>query len=1796
MSAYFLSPQQRRLWLVQDKAKRVFVTKCCLQITGSLDRELLRESLEELTGSQPALRTVFRLREGLQFPLQEVKPYQRGELRWQCIDGGGPDADAAVEAAYNARITPDEIRYTLIRRSDDLHLLVVVAPALALDGYSLRQLVEQLLGTYGARRAGTAPEGGPAIEYPQYAEWQNETIADKSVEFWNDPRFGNPEALALPAERAAGAPSGATASVSLEGGAALSAAVAGMAEADRAPFLFGCWNALLHRLSGNPRFVSGFTAHGKDYAELAHTLGLFARVLPVPVAVDADDEVAGLGQRVSQELAELADWQDYYLLGAAHGQFAPGSAPAFIPYGFEYQDYTLPGPYAPGLAARLLRYHGDHELVKLKATVLATGEGLQLHLDYDPAAFAEEEVRRIGRFFGAVAADAAAGPRKPVGRLSLLDGAARDAVLYGFNETALDVPGGTLVELFEARVQQLPGALAVWANGQSLTYAQLNERANRLAHALRRGYGVRPGEPVALVTDRSADLIAALLGILKAGGAYLPLDTGWPPERLALVLHESRCRLVVTQTAHLDRLPAGVEKVRIDGDLPGEETADPAPVNRAGDLAYVIFTSGSTGKPKGVMIDHQTVVNLCYGLRERGALPGADACRFSLFASCAFDASVQQIFGSLLFGHSLYLIDDDTRKDVHALFGFLRNCRIEVFDCTPSVLQLLLEELGAAFGQLPLRTVLVGGEAWSGKLLGLFYREALDKTGIRFCNVYGPTECGVDSTLFSPNGQPPFGQLPIGRPLPNKKIYVLDEAMQPLPVGMEGEIYIGGRGIARGYLHNEALTRERFIPSPFVPGETLYRSGDAGKWLPDGNLLFTGRKDDQVKIRGYRVEPGEIAATLRAHEGVQEAYVLLDGDDQAKVLTAVVVPHKKNARAVHQLLRYRDTRPDLLAGLYTLPNGLPVWYANKSELDLIYDEIFTDQTYVRNAIKVREGDVIFDVGANIGLFSLFMGLHFSAIKLYAFEPLEPVHAILERNASLHGLDIKTFNVGLSDAEGVVDFHYYPGNTVLSGRYGDKEEEKSTVKNYLFNKSAEKSASLTPREFDRLLDESIHSVAVQCRMRRLSDVIREQQIDRIDLLKIDAEKSEWEVLSGIEAADWPRIRQLVIEVHDRSGELERVETLLRGQGYYVHTEQDFLLKNTCLYNVYATREVVPAAGPAAVVRPWTPGRQHWVSEQALLQDVKLCCQNHLPEYMVPARWHLVAELPLNQSGKIDRGALARLTTQEEPPKPAVSPRTEIETLLIQVWQEVLGLKEVHVSDDFFIIGGDSIKAIQVSSRLFRAGYKISIRDILYHPVLSDLAPLVKSVKKTADQVVVTGPVPLLPIQQEFFATGRRSPHHFNLSMLFFAPDRLNPVHVREVFAKIWEHHDALRMVFRQADGQWQQRNRGLEAGFGFEVFDFRGEKYFSEPVFDKLRELQSGLDLGEGPLLKIGLFQVEDGDRLLVVIHHLVVDGVSWRILFEDIDNLFRQKASGQPLQLPAKTNSFKEWADKLVAYANSSAFLRQKAYWQNVENQPVEPLPVQGDKTRNAIRDTAQVSFELDESETLSLLTEANKAFSTKINDLLLTGVGLSLKKVFNQQKPVVMLEGHGREDILKGVDVSRTVGWFTSLYPVVLDTSFAEDLARQIREVKNYLNTIPENGVGYGILKHLSDRGSGPGGPFRLQPEVSFNYLGQFDEDTQRMTLELSGEWSAEDSCPDDNRAFLIDVIAQVSGKRLNVSLMYNKHHFDRQHMQALAGCYKAELQRIIAYCSQVEEGELTPSDFGYKGLSIGDLESFFS
>ncbi|WP_342321703.1 amino acid adenylation domain-containing protein [Burkholderia pseudomallei] len=901
-----LSLAQQRLWFLTqlEGVSEAYHMSGAVRLDGPLNREVLQRALNRIVMRHEALRTCFAREEGE--PIQVIQPHADLTMSYHDLreaesirhEAGNREqrakdlSQAYASAPFDlSRDLP--VRVLLLQLADEAHVVQVVMHHIASDGWSVGVFLQELSALYGSF---IAEQGDPLaplpLQYADYAAWQRRWLASGQLEkqgaFWQTNLSGAPTLLELPTDRPRPPKqSHAGASVEVKLGAALSERVKRLSQRHGVtPYmtLLSSWAAVLGRLSGQEEVVIGSPVAGRNRTEVEALIGFFVNTLALRLDLSSEPTVGELLKRTKAQVLSAQAHQDLPFDQVVERVKPPRSTahPPLFQVMFVWQNMPAGELTIPGLTIRAVETPLQTAQFELTLSLQEAGDDIVGHLNYASALFDESTVRRYVTYWRRLLEGMTAGPANvSVARLPLLDEAERKQVVYAWNATERDYPIEQCIhQLFEAQVDRKPEAIALTFDGQRLSYAELNARANRLAHYLQ-ARGVGPDRLVALCAERGIEMVVGLLAILKAGGAYVPLDPSHPPERLRRMLDDTNPVAVLVDDIGADALAsfgshvaARSPRVHLSRDIAQWRACSPAnpptPRERAARrLAYVIYTSGSSGEPKGVMNEHRGVVNRLWWMQQTYALDERDAVLQK--TPFSFDVSVWEFFWPLMSGARLVIAKPEGHKDPAYLSELIDRERVTTLHFVPSMLQAFLEDEGAARGCGSVKRVMCSGEALPPSLVKRFYRCLPDA---RLHNLYGPTEAAVDVTAWACDAEEGGASVPIGRPIANTRIYVLDEYGQPVPRGVAGELYIGGVQVARGYLNRPELTRERFVDDPFVAGGRLYKTGDLARWRTDGSLEYLGRNDFQVKIRGFRIELGEIEAQLAKVAGVREAVVL----------------------------------------------------------------------------------------------------------------------------------------------------------------------------------------------------------------------------------------------------------------------------------------------------------------------------------------------------------------------------------------------------------------------------------------------------------------------------------------------------------------------------------------------------------------------------------------------------------------------------------------------------------------------------------------------------------------------------------------------------------------------------------------------------------------------------------------------------------------------------------------------------------------------------------------------------------
>jgi amino acid adenylation domain-containing protein/non-ribosomal peptide synthase protein (TIGR01720 family) len=1469
---YPLSSSQYRIWLScsSDEISVTYNVPNYFTLKGDYDVAALIKAIDAAVDRHETLRTIFK--EDKQGNIKQwILSREKAGFQVNYYDfKNNPDKEKILQNVIKEDVvTPfllDKeclLRASIFQTKEDCFVLYFNIHHIISDTWSLEVLVNDILAFYKAHKGNTEPNLPPLrIQYKDYTVWkekQEEEQNETQEKYWTNKLSGELPVLDLPSYTSR-PPVKTYNGISLE--TYLSEEITKRfklyCEENGLSLFMGLlslWNVLFYKYTGSKDIIIGTAVAGRDHLDLKYLVGCFINTIVLRNVINPEDDFISFCQKTKEETLTAYDHQTYpfdQLVNKLQLK-RDHSRGILFDVMFLFQnaiDNNANDFHLEENVADEIKLNGEKGTVSdLDITFREEGRHLKLDVVFNSDIYDQSVIENLMKHFNQLLLSVLQNPFQKINKIDYLTQKEKNQVLYEFNQTETDCPKDkTIVDLFEDQVVKYPDNIAVVFEDKKLTYTELNEKANQLGSYLKDKYNVNPDNLIGIKLDKSEMMIVAILGVLKSGGAYVPIDSDYPQERIDFIKKDSNSKLIIDD-AVLELFQASQEQYS-KSNIQQNVSPD--------NLAYVIYTSGTTGKPKGVMVEHKNVVNLIDSQTKQFGINQSEKILQS--SNYSFDASVEQIFLALLNGAGLYLIPKEKLMDELELEAFIYQNKITHFHSVPSIVQKVKPD-----SKFDLKRVISGGETCPKTLADSW-------TGFcDFYNEYGPTETTVTSIEFRNDPNTSFS---IGKPIYNTQVYILDEVLQPLPIGAVGKIYISGYGVTRGYLNQTDLTAEKFINNPFIAGTRMYDTGDLGRFLPNGNIDFFGRKDNQVKIRGFRIELGEIDNDFLSLENISQAFTLINEQEEDKFIVSYVVGNAINLNQLRDQLR------------------------------------------------------------------------------------------------------------------------------------------------LF----------------------------------------------------------------------------------------------------------------------------------------------------------------LPEYMIPKHIIIVDEMPLTSNGKIDKNALLQVNAIIETTE-YLAPESALEKLLVETAETVLNTEKLGLLDNFYNVGGDSIKSIQLISKLKQKGYKISAKDILISRNFMELSKVITINEGTISQEKVAGEVPLTPIQHFFFNdSGFKAHHHFNQSVVLKSKKAIDSQMLQQCLEKLVSHHDALRMVYKKGESNWNQYNEDYADFFSVHTYDLTHFPNQSEKIEAIGSELQAGFILESGPLFKAAHFKLSDGDRLALIVHHLVVDGVSWRVILEDLSLLFLQSQQNLPLTLPFKTNSFREWSLSLKEHAGTERILEEEKYWMAVCESEIPQLPKDLPCEETVLENDAAESIVI-QSDFIALLQSKKNRFSdkTEINDILLTALGMAVNETFMTPKMLLKLEGHGREDIIEDIDITRTVGWFTTVFPFLLEIPENSNYIDNLMHVKKELSQIPNKGIGYGILKYLSGRS------FReIVPSIEFNYLGDFGSSVgndKESFFEYSSDSIGNSTSDLNGNLQLLSVLGIMSSKELHFSIRYSKKAYLEETIKKLAKSYEIHLKKLISMLSDEESFSEIPN-----------------
>lgn len=1925
-----LSHAQQRLWFLHQLApdSAFYNVPVVTRLVGHVSAAILQRALDAIVLRHEILRTCFPVVGGT--PVQVVATEAHVPL--SIVD---VSARPAIERRVEAQRLADQeasvpfdlaggpvMRAMLLRLGEVDHWFVMTLHHIVADGWSMDVLSHELRELCAAFAAGRPSPLPPLpVQYADFAVWQREWLRgsrlEKQMAYWRT-QLADLPSVPLMTDRPRGTEPdfrGGFLSFSIPDSA--STALRALASEQNATLfmtLLASFYVLLSRYTGQHDLVVGAPIANRTHNDLEPLIGFFVNTLVLRADLSGSPNFRTVIDRVRRISLDAYAHQDVpfeRLVEELQPQRDISRNPLFQ-IGFVLQnawDSTRAGHSEPDDQPSVQR---GTAIFDLAIHLWERGSAIAGGIEYSTALFEASTLERLSEHFLTLLEGIALNPDADIAELPILRSSERHRVAVAWNRTQAPYADHSCFhELVEAQAAATPHAIALKDSRESVTYHQMSERATVIAHRLN-AMGVSKGSLVLLCLERSVNLVVGLLAILKTGAVYVPLDPTCPAERLKFIAADTAARVMITTR---DLMEGDVGAALADVELkwqdineaardapsscsiaaPGEAPVGPE------DLAYVIYTSGSTGKPKGVLIEHRGLCNVVAAQQSiLGVGPGS---RVLQFASIGFDASIFEISMAIASGGTLHIPPPHMLPGTE-LMDYLRHERVSVVTLSPTALSAMPQ------GPLPDLTLLtVAGEACPPALVARWVE------GRRFLNLYGPTESTIWATFAECVGSD--GKVSIGCPIQNIQTYILDTNGRPVPIGVRGEIWLGGVGLARAYLNRAQLTAERFqsITINETP-ERLYRTGDLGRFCPDGRIEFLGRSDHQVKIRGHRVELGEIEATLRSNPCLSDAVVAVREDQPGdkRLVAYVTVAHDIAAAdrdaheqmAVEQISHWQRIYESVYGEAHSSVDptfNITGWNSSYTGQPIPAPEMreWLDATVTR--VRRLEPKRILEIGCGTGLLLLrlapgcvtYTATDFSSAAIRYVEqhlPMELRDRDSVRLLHRHADDFSDLHAGADDMvilNSVVQYFpsaeylrrvimaavraVTPRGTVFIGDVRNlallelfslsvelaHAQEELTVE-ALRDRVArrlllENELAVAPEFFHALRTDlpEIHRIEVLPKRGRHVNELSTYRYDVVlyigdesrtvapamplgwgrEMPGIDALRRRVEqardtdiYVTGIPNARLERelltkatLAQLAAS--DTVGDLRRhldsspkgvdpedIAQLGESTGYAVEL---FLPMGADpgTYEAVFSRGAVSGLRQPPSLQAATNARarstpSHYTNNplrgvflRTLVPRIRAHLESRLPDPFIPSQYVLLERLPQTPSGKLDRARLpAPDRARPDLGVEYIAPAVAIERTIARVWSEVLGVDRVGVLDNFFELGGDSILAIQIVSKARSAGIDISPRHLFEHQTIEALGRVCRvshSLLHT-EQEVVPGPVPLTPIEHWFFEQNLAERHHFNQAVMIPLAQLLDFERLRESVRHVMRHHDALRLRFQCHDGLWLQTCPPPDDDAPPITFvDLSGESGNSQAAsIERIgAEAHASLNLEKGPLVRI--VAINRGPyypgELLIVAHHLSVDAVSWGILLDDLRSAYDQLTRGDEVRLPPKTTSFGRWAELLTQYASSTDAQEELAYWRHLAAHSSSEFPIDHNTGENTVASTRTVTVSLTADQTSVLVTKLADGKNTRVDEVLLAALVRAVATSTDQRSLLVDVERHGREHLFPGVDLSRTVGWFTSIVPMCVECrpdAGAEDTLLRVRELTR---AIPNHGIGVGPLRYLSQRTD----VIRdLEPlthaPVAFNYLGQVARAVQgpaERVLETGPTRG-----PRNTRRHLLEINAHTANQRLTVEFQYSENFHRRATIQGLADHFTAVIADLVA-TGRLARPRYATSDFKHARISEKDL-----
>ncbi|WP_167956551.1 non-ribosomal peptide synthetase [Anaerosporobacter faecicola] len=1418
---YPLTPMQQGMLFhsLYNKKSKAYFQQLYFTIEADLNMDVFENSVNTLIERYDAFRTIF-VYEKVEEPKQVVLEKRTLKVVYEDISQWDDvEKNCYLENYKNTDfskgfdLTKDLLmRVAVFRIAPREYQIIWSHHHIIMDGWCLGVVLKEFIQTYQAKKVGKEGILPHVFQYVDYINWLGKQDHTMALQYWRTYLAGYEDEVYLPtrSDRSTDSYEKGENTFSLDQETSTTLQMLCKKTNVTLNNVFqAVWAILLQRYSNTDDVVFGAVVSGRNAPVngIEHMVGLFINTIPIRVTCNDTTSFVHLLESIRDNYNQSIR---YDFLSLAKIQNVSPKKQDLIKSLMIFENYPM-SDYTSNDTYRIKEAHSFEQTNYDLNLVIKPADEISIKIKYNKMQYDPASIEGMKSHLLAILHKISYQPECLLKEISLLSIQEHEQLFDTQTSHIHVVQKEAIPTLFTQQVRKAPDQIAVIFNDKQITYGELQKQTDQVSYELRK-LGVKRESCVAMITERSLEMIIGIFAIIKAGGAYVPIDPSYPKERIQYMLQDCNANVLLTnvdvQDLHYQGQVLDLREISpsCEISLTKENSSS------ADDLAYVIYTSGTTGKPKGVMIQQESVINLVKNIDEKiyKKLPNL---RIALLAPYVFDASIKQIFPALLTGQTLVIVPEEERMNGEKLVAYYCKHHVSISDGTPAHLSILKEVLQSSKQQLPVRQFLIGGEELTIDLVREFF-SVYDRDDLTITNVYGPTECCDVATMFTVNAHTinQYMKIPIGHPLNQVQVYLLDKNQNPVPYEIPGEIYIAGDGVGRGYLGQIDKTQERFSPDPFVTDGTMYRTGDLGRRLRTGEIEYLGRADEQVKIRGYRIELEEVANQIR--EVTQKEVAVLSGT------------HKTGSKF-------------LIAFIKTTEN-------------------------------------------------------------------------------------------------------------------------------------------------------------------ISSEILKQSLSRT-----------------------------------------------------------------------------------------------------------------LPYYMIPTYIHSINEFPITHNGKIDKKRLLEQFTLN-----------------------------------------DQTTSIQ---------------------------------NNTISQEPVEGEVLLTPIQKNFFERDLQHKEHWNQGICLYRKEGFEVAIVTKVFDYLTKHHDALRMHYEERNETIVQYNAGINEK-AFHLLEYtctEQEKAYAQ-IKQIANELQNSIHLAAGPLVQLGLFHTSSGDHLLILVHHLVIDGVSWRILLEDFVLGYTQLLQKEAICLPLKTTSFKEWAEQLQQYSNTEIIRTEYSYWKSMLQVPTESISGDYPVTTRQFKDIRTEDLLFTTEETNALLKRIHSAYGTQTEEILLAILSLTMKEWKGVTKLLINMEGHGREEIRmdnqNSPNIKRTIGWFTTFYPLIISSMHANTLAEHIKEIQTSLRNVPNKGIGYGLLRYQSNLTDTEKEQLFCRPEINFNYLGQFTEEVENEAFTLSDAPIGSCVNEQDQTGYVLNIIAKVVHHQLAISIKFCNNEFTTDSIHEWQAIFYKNAIALMKHCMEQhtqnkgEENQVTP------------------